>query len=324
MAGVWDERIGQYTPGEQEVHERMRAWGIGGSHAGSVFRRIKQLKESTYMATAVYFPCIWQGVWGLCLALSTPDSTRMSKQNGIFQNQVNMGGIANPEWLLFVAYFYPGLVFGNMYGFTDGGARPMGTLADVFDRLCIDQLRMADWRQHVFVRDRGWVYGGLRTLMKLLGIPQHAEVVSGLSWRRMASLDVFVGIHSNDMGIVPPRMALWIAHDDGHRGIHYLPEQDHWWHMRVWRPVGQRDSRDVMDYQVDLGMPPPVQEVVAVMERQARTADEAWWKRMSTHLRHVLPAGASLPGPQLAVLRQLRPVREPRMLADDPEREPAL
>ena len=200
----------------------------------------------------------------------------------------------------------------------------MGTLADVFDRLCIDQLRMADWRQHVFVRDRGWVYGGLRRLMKLLGIPQHAEVVSGLSWRRMASLDVFVGIHSNDMGIVPPRMALWNAQDDGQRGITYLPHQDHWWHMPVWRPVGQADSRDVMDYQVDLGMPPPVQEVLAVMERQARTADEASWRRMSAMLRHVLPAGASLPGPQLAVLRQLRPVREPRMLADDPKREPAL
>ena len=302
----------------------MRAWGIAAGREGMVFRWIKQLKESTWFATAVYFPCMWEGVMGLCLCLSSPESTRMAKENGMIHNQLNRGGIPNPEWLWFWVYFYPGLVFGNIDGFSDIRARYIGTLADVFDRLCIDTLGMADWRKHVFVRDRGWVYGGLRTLMNLLGIPQHAEVVSGLSYRRMASLDVFVAIQSNNMGIVPPGMSLWNAQDDGRRGMNYLPDQDHWWHMPVWRPVGQKDSRDIMDYQVDLGMPPPVQAVLAAMERQARTADAASWRRMSATLRHLLPADVSPPGPQMAVLRQLRPVRDPRMLEDDPERESSL
>ena len=72
-------------------------------------------------------------------------------------------------------------------------------------------------------------------------------------------------------------------------GCAYFPQQEHWWHMPVWRPVGQADSRDVMDYQVDLSMPPPVREVLAVMERHARTADEATWRRMSAMLRHCMP-----------------------------------
>ena len=79
-----------------------------------------------------------------------------------------------------------------------------------------------------------------------------------------------------------------------------------------------------MDYQVDLSMPPAVQEVAAVMERQARTADEAWWRRMCTTLGHLLPEGRALPGPQQAVFRQLRPSSEQRMLADDPDRDSAL
>ena len=324
MAGRWDEETRQYTPGEQEVQERMRAWGIPAGRQGIVFRWIKMLAESTWFATAVYFPCMWQGVAGLCLCLSSNASTRMSKENGDIQNQRNMGGIQYPEWLLFDVFFYPGLVFGNIDGFSNPRAQRIGTLEHVFDRLCNDTLRMAAWRQHVFVPDRGWVYAGMRTLMNILGIPVHAEVVSGLSYRRMASLDVFVAIQSNNMGVEPPGMALWNAQDDGQRGINFLPRQDQWWYMPVWRPVGQVDSRFYMDYQVELSMPLAAQEVLAVMERNARTADEASWRRMSATLRHLLPAGVAPPGPQMAVLRQLRPVRDPPMLEDDPDREASL
>ena len=247
-------------------------------------------------------------------------------------NQLRMGGIQTPEWLAFTVYFYPGLVFGNLIGFRDPAAECLGTLSDVFNRLCTEA-GIADWRRRVIVRHGGWVYAGLRTLLHLLGIPVHAEVVSGLSYRRMASLDVFVATHTGAMGMEPPAMALWNASDDVKDGITYLPLQDHWWHMRVWRSMGQADSWNVMDYQVDLRMPPHVQGVLAEMDRHARTGEEVTRRRIGAMLRHVLPPEVLLPGAQMAALRQLTfnegqrgilPMRDRRMLEDEQKRDASL
>ena len=247
------------------------------------------------------------------------------------ENQRRMGGIQTPEWLAFAVYFYPGLVFGNLLGFRDPAAKYLGTLSEVFHRLCT-QAGIANWRSHVFVGHGGWVYAGLRKLLQLLRIPVHSEVVSGLSYRRMASLDVFVATHTGAMGMEPPSMALWNASDDVKDGITYFPKQDHWWHMPVWRSVGQADSWNLMDYQVDLRIPPHVQGVLAVMERHARTGDEVTRRRIGTMLRHLSP-DVLLPGAQMAALRPLtfnegqrgiRPIRDRRMLEDEEKRDASL
>ena len=247
------------------------------------------------------------------------------------ENQRRMGGIQTPEWLAFTVYFYPDLVFGNLRGFGDPAAQCLGTLSDVFHRLCTDA-GIADWRRHVFVGHGDWVYAGLRKLLLLLKIPVHAEVVSGLSYRRMASLDVFVATHTGAMGILPPAMALWNASDDVKDGITYFPKQDHWWHMPVWRSVGQADSWNLMDYQVDLRIAPHVQGVLAVMDRHARTGDEVTRRRIGTMLRHLSPE-VLLPGAHMAALRPLTfnegqrgipPIRDRRMLEDEERRDSAL
>ena len=171
------------------------------------------------------------------------------------ENQRRYGGIDTPEYLFYEVYFYPGMVFGNLAGFVDSRALPLGTLGHVFNQLCT-QARIASWGQDVFVRPGGWVYGGFRTLMQRLRVPVHAEVVSGLSYRRLASLDVFMAIHTAAMGMGPSPMAQWIvSHEDADR-IRYYPQQDQWWHMPVWRPAGQPGTNNILDYQADVSMPP--------------------------------------------------------------------
>ena len=221
----------------------------------------------------------------------------------MIQNQINMGGIQNPEWLWFAVYFYPGLVFGNISGFADPAATYLGTLSYVFQLLCT-QAGIQNWRSHVFVGNGGWVYGGLRRLLQLLRIHVHSEVVSGLSYRRMASLDVFVATHTGAMGMGPPAMALWNASDDVKDGITYFPKQDHWWHMPVWRSAGQGDASNIMDYQVDLSIHPQVQRVLAEMVRHARAGDAAAVRRIGHLLGHMTP-DVFLQASQMAVLRPL-------------------
>ena len=331
MVGHWDEQTGEYTPSHEEVAEGMRRWEIAPGGDRLVWNWLKVLRETTWLANAVYFPCMWQRIMGVCLCLSTPESTRESKENGMVENQRRMGGIRTPEWLAFTVYFYPGLVFGNLLGFRDPDAECLGTLSDVFHRLCT-QAGIANWRRHVFVGHGGWVYAGLRTLLQLLGIPVHAEVVSGLSYRRMASLDVFVATHTGAMGMGPPAMAMWNASDDVKDGITYFPKQDHWWHMPVWRSGGQADSSNLMDYQVDLSIQPHVQGVLAEMERHARTGDEVTRRRIGTMLRHLSPE-VLLPGAQMAALRPLTfndgqrgilPIRDRRMPEDEERRDASL
>ena len=239
-------------------------------------------------------------------------------------NQLRMGGIQTPEWLAFAVYFYPGLVFGNLLGFRDPVAECLGTLSDVFHRLCTEA-GIANWRQHVFVGHGGWVYAGLRTLLQLLGIPVHAEVVSGLSYRRMASLDVFVATHTAAMGMGPPAMALWNAAAEDNQGIRYYPSQDHWWHMDVWRSMGQADGNPhKMDDQVDLSMQPHMQGVLSVMQHHAHCMDPAVRRRIDI-MRAQLSPSVRLPGFQgVPSRRGILPITDGRMPEQEDDNSSAL
>ena len=302
ISGQWDEE-GRYSPSEDEVNDGMVRWQMAPGDERQVWHWLKSLRENTWLATALYFPYLWQGIMGVFLCLSTPESTRQSKVNSMVENQRRMGGIDTPEYLFFTVYFYPGMVFGNLAGFGDSHAQPLGTLADVFNQLCTEA-RIASWRQDVFVRPGGWVYAGFRTVLQLLRIPVHAEVVSGLSYRRMASLDVFVATHTGAMGMGPPPMALWTASYDDTNSIRYFPKQDYWWYMPVWRSAGQGDASNTMDYQVDLSMHPHVQRVLTEMVRHARAGDAAAARRIGHLLGHMTP-DVFLQGSQMAVLRPL-------------------
>ena len=102
----------------------------------------------------------------------------------------------------------------------------------------------------------------------------------------------------------PAPMARWSASPEDTTGISYLPKQDHWWFLPVWRSAGQGDAVNIMDYQVDLSIHPQVQRVLAEMVRHARAGDAAAVRRIGHLLGHMTP-DVFLQGAQMAVLRPL-------------------
>ena len=253
MSGHWNPTTGAYTPSQDEVAAGMVVWDMAPGQQNAVFAWIKYLWESRWFASAVYFQYAWNGVPGVFLCVSTPASTRQSKQNGMAN-----GGVDFPEYFLFDVYFYANLVFGHYHGFRDGDALHLGTLMDVLQSLCSD-VGIATWRQHAVVRPGGWIYAGLRMLFEYLRVPIFAEVVSGLSYRRFASLDVYVAMYTSAMGMQPQPMVVWNAAYEDNRFIQY-PIQDQWWSMPVWRSTCQL-GLNLLDYQVG-GIPAPVQATV--------------------------------------------------------------
>ena len=101
---------------------------------------------------------------------------------------------------------------------------------------------------------------GLRMLFEYLRVPIFAEVVSGLSYRRFASLDVYVAMYTSAMGMQPQPMVVWNAAYEDNQGIIQYPIQDQWWSMPVWRSMCQL-GLNLLDYQVG-GIPAPVQATV--------------------------------------------------------------
>ena len=255
MEGGQRDHEERYRPSEDEVNDFMERWQRAPGEERLVWRWLRTLRENTWLATALYFPHVWQGTMGVFLCLSTAHSTTQSKENRMDETQRRHGGIDTPDYLLYDVYFFPGMVFGNLGGFVERHGQFLGSLAQVFDRLC-SQARIASWGQDVFVGPGGWMYGGFRTMMQRLGVPFHAEVVSGLSYRRIATLDVFMAIHTAAMGLGPPPMALWtVSHEDAHR-IGDFPQQDQWYSMPVWRPADYQVQDNFMDYQVDARLQP--------------------------------------------------------------------
>ena len=295
MDAEWD--AARYTPSEQQVRQCMWDWNVprGGEHA--VFVWLKMLAESRWFATGIYFPAVWNGVLGVCLCLSTAAATRVSKANSeVDDNKKRRGGIETPEWLQFDVFFYANLVFGNLHGFRDPEGVFLGTLAYVLEQLSATA-GIRDWTRDVFVRHGEWMYAGLRRVLDRLGIRVHAEVVSGLSYRVLMSLDVFIAIHASSMGYEPQGMALWVAH----RGPGDFPTQDQWWCQDVYRPWGQSPHGNLLDYRLDLGITVQVPGVLAAFPFAA-TGPASASRRMSTVLGHL---------PDVAIARRMASVLPP-------------
>ena len=310
MAGWLDPSTGEYFPSESEVRQSMERW----SSPNEMYVRqwLKMCGSSRWFACGIYFPMVWEGVAGVCLALSSGMSTRQSKINNDPEYQHGMGGIPFPEWLYFDAYFYGNAVFGNMLAFRDETrGRRIGSLWDVFDTLCT-AAGIDAWEAYAVVRPGQWVYRGMRYLLCVLGVRIHAEIVSGLSYRALATLDVFVSYHASSMGLDPQKMVIWnVSNEDGPE-MRY-PSQDHWWWMPVWRPYGQSDEYpNLLDYP---SLPPQAHNVLAVSLPFASTGLPAS-RRIHNILGHLGPVGYQ-PGPHFVQPGSQPPRRPLRAIADD-------
>ena len=130
MAGIVWENDGY--PSRAATEEYMEQWSVvdnpeQGLHternvswnALLVMEYMVKVSTQRYLAGAFYFPCIFNGLVGVMLCVSNAASTKLSKLNVNTCMQIVNNGIQRPEFLLYDAYFYNGLNFGNIRGFTD-------------------------------------------------------------------------------------------------------------------------------------------------------------------------------------------------------------
>ena len=126
---VWED---DGVPSLKDTEEYMDYWSIVDNPQEGVYtdrqvswnmllvmQYMMKLRMSTYLAGAFYFPCIWKGLMGVMLCVSTNASTALGKLNENTCMQIVQNGIPRPEFLQYCAYFYNGLHFGNIRGFTD-------------------------------------------------------------------------------------------------------------------------------------------------------------------------------------------------------------
>ena len=283
----WDEPWAEYVPSPEEVAQYMERWNT--RNETYVRQWLQICGTSRFFACGIFFQTVWDGVAGVCLALSSRMSTRQCQTNDDPVYQHRLGGIPFPEWMYFDAYFYDHAVFPNMAAFQDENrGRRIGNLGEVFATLCT-AAGIVGWQDIAFVYPGQWVYGGMRALLHQLRVPIHAEIVSGLSYRALASLDVFVSYHVSSVGVDPQRMVIWNVSNEAGPEMTY-PNQDHWWWLPVWRPNGQTEEYShMLDYR---SLAPQAHQLLAESLPHAGTGPAM--RRITNLMGHLAPRGYQL------------------------------
>ena len=263
-------------PVQEQVEERMAAYGMPANPADGLYtvRRVSWntalvmqwmlwVSSNTYLAGAFYFPCIWEGFHGVMLCVSDGGSTNLSKSNANPCMRIVQNGVPRPEFLAFKAYFYDGLNFGNIRGFTDNAYRAVsaGTMEDVLGTLAATA-GIANWLEILHVRHGMLIYQGLRDLLNMLAVPVYAHVTSGLSWHKYAACDVYQSIHSPQQDVEDCSPAWWLVCDEKpYPWERYVPKAEDWFALYSWETFGQRDRQLTNDYTVDICIPRGVRDV---------------------------------------------------------------
>ena len=210
------------------------------------------------------FPTPWMGHAGVMVAVSTPASTRISKQNQMQVNRIIQGGIKAPEYLKFECYFYTGMVFGNVKDLHTGEYDPLdlGLFENVLEIMC-EERGIEQWRQLVGMKDGEYFKEVMRRLLGVMRIPLWGEITSGLSYAGYAYLDVYHRILSPLMESPPEEIHFWVYDAVSDPLMRRIPRQDQWWCFPVWECVGQ--SATVMDWNLDMRIPMSLQKVLTDM-----------------------------------------------------------
>ena len=149
---------GYKVASEAEVRRSMANWRMPDANYAAAKQWHEGLVNGSYFATGIMVPAVINGASGMLLAVSTPESTRVSKQN--YLDNVLGRIISNPEWLYYAVWWYANLAFQNWSGITDAQyqGHEIGTLGDVLDTECIKH-GMVDWTKTILVY-RTWSLQG--------------------------------------------------------------------------------------------------------------------------------------------------------------------
>ena len=114
------------------------------------------------------------------------------------------------------------------------------------------------WRMHTKVQDGEYVHMALRRTLGTLGIPMHAEVLAGLSYRAFRGVDVYRNFWSEGMPLSDVHASHWVVcQQSQEHGQRYALRPENWFHGNVWLPYDQKD--DVLEWQCSIH--PAVREI---------------------------------------------------------------
>ena len=270
---------------EAAIFQQMSQWGFPNARSWEIeYAREWYDRSHRYavFATSIIFPFNLQGRAGLVCAVSTAESTRIQQRHppGI--------EITHPGWLHYTCYFCPGLCMLNWQGMTgpEYGASqdPLGILGDLLDKLCAAN-GMRDWRNMFAVVRNGPYLGGLRNLLRRLGVPVWLELASGSSRRIYAGLDVFVRVFAG--AYEAPEEARYILYDRDAADVssRRRPSIEDWYYFQTWESCGQ--ALPNFEYVVD----DYIELTQAVVLQSAKPVSVGAQRRMDVMLSHLQMTG---------------------------------
>ena len=107
----------QYS--EQGIDEQREEWFLPNDVAGyqATVEWLCILSTQRYFTNAIQLPFSMNGTCGVIIALSTPESTRVCKENTALLEQGSY--VLDPYWLYYQVWWYAGMSLLNFAGITD-------------------------------------------------------------------------------------------------------------------------------------------------------------------------------------------------------------
>jgi len=210
----------------------------------------------SYFATGLKFPFVLNGVSGMLLAVSTPESNRLYQQNDA---DIKAGlVITQPYWLKYNVFFYKGLALGNWAGIKDPLYQEKQLPGDF--ECFLNRVFMSPWLvkpgprwKSVYCMVSGGIAGGdflasLRQLLVSLGIRTWLELTCGYSKSRYRCLDMYVRFFAN--GVPPPTEEAWyILNLEVPILARWKPVPELWMTYKCWWSMGQKQTCSQWDLQ---------------------------------------------------------------------------
>ena len=234
---------GPEVPSDLVLTRCMYKWHMHGIDGGTEMALTYYLVVSTikYFATGIMIPYTLKGVRGVLLAVSTSESTRVSKENHGIHQSGRM--IKAPEWLFYQVWWFAGLAVLNFRGITESmynGTNLNMLLGDFLDGI-FSQKGIQDWKEKYCHMWAGYVRQGLRILLRdVLGVYNWVEITSGFSCRAYNALDVYIRLISTGMEL-PEEEAWYLLNTSVHPERRMLAVPEDWWRYSDYVSYGQRD-----------------------------------------------------------------------------------
>ena len=237
--------------------------------------------QDTHIATGMHIVLRIMGVQGLLVALSTPRSCQVSKENQVTSERG--GAITEPHWLYWEVYWYPGVALLNFVAISQSRRAERGIphtlkdmLEDHFKRKC-----MPHWRAIYCCMQHGYFLETLRRMLRQeFDAHNWAEFAIGYSREEYRALDCYVTIESH--GMQPSEYVAWFLLNatEPPEQRHELSPED-WWVCTEYKSWDQREK--LCEWYLEI--------TGAIMPAQQQ-------RRMNAVLKHVSPPGLQLTFPK--------------------------